>query len=1115
MAGGVSGRPRGDAALGDLARGQAPSTGTAQLPPDSWNDTAAPFVTALLSALIEAQTDRTPEAVAVEYEETELSYANLDAAANRLAHHLLALGCGPGRLVGVCLERSPALVVAVLAVLKAGAAYVPLDPAYPRERLAAMLSDARPSVVLTENGVCGELPGHAGLTVVLESQHPQIAVCPSTRPPARITPDAPAYVIYTSGSSGVPKGVIVAHAGLGNLVRVVAREFGTGPGARVLQFANFSFDAWVAELAMTLPVGGTLVLAPRTRLVNAETLHELLRRARIDVVTLPPAVLAVLDTANLSTLRTVCSAGEACSWDIVDRWSAPGRRVLNGYGPTECTVAVSYYEARPERRAKGSTSVPIGPPLANKRAYVVGQDLALAPIGAPGELLVGGVGTALGYLGREELTAERFLADPFTDDPSARVYRTGDLVRWLPEGVLEFVGRADDQVKLRGFRIELGEIDTVLGAHPDVRSAVTLLREDRPGDRRLVSYVVGEVTQAELRSHLRHRLPEWMVPNAIVVLNAFPLTPNGKVDRRALPAPTVERPAYVAPETPFETLICDVFAKVLRLERVGQDDSFFALGGDSLLATRAAAALADAAGIAIPVPVIFEMPTPRELAPAILARSAGEAERDEIASRLSALSSSKRALIETRLLTAARKRGADRIPRRAPGDPAPLSFAQQRLWFLDQLHPGEHTYNAALPMLVDGYVDGDALQRALDAVVERHQVMRTVYPLGPDGEIRQLVLPGARVELTRLDLTKLPGEQQLLKAMVALRAIASRPFDLARDVTTRSALLRLSGDRNVLMIVSHHICCDGWSREVLFRDLAAFYDAFTTGAAVDLEELPIQYADYALWQRRWLQGPELERQLGYWREALRGVSPTLAMPTDKPRPRIQSSRGAFRWFTVEPGVTEELVRIGREERATLYQTLLAAYEALVFARSGQNDFLIGSPIANRQRREVESLVGLFSNTIVVRAMIGGDPSFRELVNRVREATVGGYAQQDLPFEKLVEVLRPPRDPSRNPLFQTNFRVQAVPPPRLSLGGAPVRPLELDLRIARFDFAMDLHITDDGSLRGHFEYNTDLFEDAWAETMTDDYLALLGDFVRESDLPLSALPSREWMTAAAT
>lgn len=1077
-----------------------------QLPPEAWNDTAAPFQSTLLSELIEAQAALTPDAVAVEFGETALSYAYVDAAANRLAHRLVALGSGPGELVGLCLERSPSLVISVLAVLKSGAAYVPLDPAYPRERLRAMLADARPGVVLTENGVVDELPQHTGLTVTLESQRPELAVCPSTPPGVDIAPEEPAYVIYTSGSSGTPKGVIVPHAGLGNLVAVVAHEFGTGPGTRVLQFANFSFDAWVAELAMTLPVGGTLVLAPRERLANPDTLHGLLSDARIDVVTLPPAVLAVLDTSDLDALRTVCSAGEACSWDIVQRWWAPSRRVLNGYGPTECTVAVAYYQARPDLRPADCVSVPIGAPHANKRVYVVDENLDPVPVGTPGELLVGGVGIAQGYLGREELTAERFLSDPFVADPSARLYRTGDLVRWLAEGVLEFVGRVDDQVKLRGFRIELGEIDAVLAAHPDVRDAATLLREDRPGDRRLVSYVIGDIAQAELRTHLRHRLPEWMVPNAVVILEAFPLTPNGKIDRKRLPAPEIDRPPYVPPETPFEEMITQAFTEVLGLERFGLDDSFFALGGDSLLATRAAARLAHTAGIAIPVSVMFEAPTPRELVPAILVRSAGEdgGEADAIASRLAALSSRKRELLETRLLAMARRTGLQRIPRRSPGDPAPLSFAQQRLWFLDQLHPGGHTYNAALPMLVHGSVDGDALQRALDAVIDRHEVMRTVYPIGGDGEIGQLVLADAHVDLTRLDLARLPAEERFPKAMGALRAIASRPFDLARDVTTRAALLRLGPDRQALMIVSHHICCDGWSREVLFRDLAAFYDTFTTGAALELPELPIQYADYALWQRRWLEGSELERQLGYWRGALSGAPLILDMATDKPRPTIQSSRGAFRWISVEAEVTEPLVQIGREERATLYQTLLAAYQALVFARSGQDDFLIGSPIANRQRREVEALVGLFSNTIVVRAQLAGDPTFRELIGRVRQATVGGYAQQDLPFEKLVEVMRPPRDPSRNPLFQTNFRVQAVPPPRLSLGGAPVAPLELDLRVARFDFAMDLHVKDDGSLRGYFEYNTDLFEDAWAERMANGYVALLGNVVRAPDSPLSAL-----------
>jgi amino acid adenylation domain-containing protein len=1068
---------------------------------DAGQAAAAPS-RSLVHGLVEAQVQRTPDAVAVEFEDATLTYAGLDASANRLAHRLIALGAGRGSLVGICLERSPSLIVGVLAALKAGAAYVPLDPAYPRERMAAMIADARPGILLTENAIVGELPEHRGVTITVEEERQELALCPSSAPICTATPDDPAYVIYTSGSTGVPKGVVVAHAGVGDLATVAVCEFATCPGARVLQFANFSFDSWMAELVMALSVGGTLVLAPRERLANPDTLHAVLAGARIEVVTLPPSVLAVLDTAGLPRLRTVCSAGETCSWAIVERWWTPQRRVLNGYGPTECTVAVAYYRARPDARPAGSVSVPIGAPHAHKRAYVVDEHLAPVPEGTPGELLVGGVGIALGYLNRQELTAERFLPDPFDAASGGRVYRTGDLVRWLPEGVLEFLGRVDNQVKLRGFRIELGEIDAVLTAHPQVRDAIAVMREDRPGRRRIVAYVLGAATPGELRSHLRRRLPEWMVPSAVVVLQTMPLTPNGKVDVSALPAPELDRAPYAAPQTPFEQSVTEIFGAVLGIDPIGLDDSFFELGGDSLLATRAAARLAESVGIPIPVRLLFEAPDARELAQAILVRIAGDGDR--LAPRLAALSSAKRAVIETRLLAAARKADVDRIPRRSPGDPAPLSFAQQRLWFLDQLHPGEHTYNAALPMLVHGPVDGDALQRALDAVVDRHEVMRTVYAMGADGEIAQVVLPAAHVDLTRLDLSRLPESERLAKAILVLRAVGSRPFDLAHDVTTRAALLRLDERRWALMIVSHHICCDGWSRDVLFRDVAAFYNAFTTGERVALPELPIQYADYALWQRRWLDGPELERQREHWQAALAGAPPTLDMPTDKPRPTMQSSRGALRWMTVAPELGEALVRLGREDRATLYQTLLAAYQALVFARSGQHDFLIGSPIANRQRIEVESLIGFFSNTLVVRAQVDGDPTFRELVRRVWESTVAGYAHQDLPFEQLVELLRPPRDASRNPLFQTNFRVQAVPPPRLSIGGALVEPLELSLQTSRFDFAMDFHAEADGTLRGYLEYNTDLFEPVWAEQMASDYLALLAEVVGTPDVPLSQL-----------
>lgn len=1068
------------------------------------NEAAAPYRPRLIHRLFEDQADRTPRAVAVEIEGHAVDYAALDADANRLAHLLGEFGAGPGQLVGICLERSTAMVGAALATLKCGAAYVPLDPAYPRSRLGDMLADCRPAVVITDDVLAPELPEHTSEVLNLDHERARLAAQPATRPDALLEPDDPAYVIYTSGSSGIPKGVVVAHAGIGNLTEVVRNEFATGPAARVLQFASFSFDAWVAELAMTLLVGGTLVLAARERLADLAALRQVLSSGRIEVVTLPPSVLALLDPEGLPQLRTVCAAGETCSWEVAARWSAPGRRFLNGYGPTEATVAATYYQAGGVRPS-GAATVPIGAPIANKRTYVVDPALQPVPEGEPGELLVGGVGIALGYLGRPELTAEKFIADPFASEPGARAYRTGDLVRRLPGGELEFIGRVDDQVKLRGFRIELGEIDAVLRAHPAVRDAVTIVREDSAAHPQLVAYIVGRQAGRELRSHLRERLPEWMVPSAIVALESFPLTPNGKVDRRALPAPSAVASEYIAPRTPLEQIATEVFAQVLGCEHVGAEGDFFALGGDSLLATQAASRLTGALGHRIPPSMLFESPSPAELAGSIIVHMARE-HGERVGSQLQKLSLQKRILLERKMLAAARRAGVERIPRRSPGDPAPLSFAQYRLWFLDQLLPGAHTYNAALPMIVHGAVDARALQHALDAVIERHEVMRTVYPTDGDGSPRQEVLASARVELTVRDLTSLPAAERRSAAIAELRQEGCRPFNLARDVTTRAMLIRLDEAEHAMMIVSHHICCDGWSRDVLFSDLTAFYEAFLNGSEAELPELPIQYADYALWQRRWLTGAELERQLAYWRETLAGVPPALELPTDRPRPQVQSFSGAFHWFSVPAELTHSLTALSREQRATLYQTLLAAYSALVFARSGQGDFLVGSPIANRHHLELESLMGFFSNTLVVRPQVQAEQSFRELIERVRAATLGGYAHQDLPFEKLVEMLRPPRDPSRNPLFQTNFRAQEVPPPQLSLAGAPVEPLELDLATARFDFAMDLRAESDASLRGYFEYSTDLFNEATAIRMAEDYVSLLEEAAATPDAPISELPT---------
>jgi amino acid adenylation domain-containing protein len=1058
--------------------------------------------TRLVHELFEDRVDAAPTAVAVEAASTAVDYAVLDAEANRLAHHLVGLGAGPGRLVAICLDRGVAMMVAALAVLKSGAAYVPLDPHYPSPRLGEMLKDCGAMVVIVDDGAALRLPSHRARAVNLDREQASIAAAPADRLEPKVGPGDPAYVIYTSGSTGTPKGVVVPHAGVENLAEVVACEFATGPGARVLQFASFSFDAWVAELAMSLLSGGTLVIAARAQLASPELLHDLLAEARIDVVTLPPSVLALLEPAGLAGLRTVCAAGETCSWEVARRWAAPGRRFLNGYGPTEVTVAAAYHRLDRLERPDAVT-VPIGAPIANKRAYVMDEQLRELPDGEPGELVIAGAGVALGYLGRPELTSERFVTDPGSLDPNARAYRTGDLVRRLGDGQLEFIGRVDDQVKVRGFRIEPGEIDAALRAHDQVRDAVTITRSDASGPPQLVSYVIGGPGGRALREHLRAVLPEWMVPNAVVAVDAFPLTPNGKIDTRALPAPRQVAAGGVAPRTPVERAVADVFAEVLGLERVTTEDDFLALGGDSLRATQAASRLTSVLAHEVAPEWLFESPTPAELAMRVVVELA-RAHGGRVSAELHRLSLPKRTLLERRLLASARAAGPERIPRRAPGDPAPLSFAQYRLWFLDQLRPGEHIYNAALPMIVRGHVDRAALQHALDAVIERHEVMRTIYPAGEDGQPSQVVLPDARVPLSVADFSHLPPGQRRQAAIDALREEGCRPFDLTSDVTTRARLIKLSDDEYALVIVSHHICCDGWSRDVLFRDLGAFYDAFHEGRAAQLPPLPIQYADYAVWQRRWLTGEVLERQVAYWRETLAGVPTTLDLPTHRPRPRMQSFRGAFHWFTLSAELAGLLGAISRVQRATLYQTLLAGYATLVFARSGQGDFLVGSPIANRHHLELESLVGFFSNTLVVRVRVSAEQTFRELIDDVRRTTLGGYAHQDLPFEKVVEVLRPPRDTSRNPLFQTNFRAQGVPLPRLDLGGAPVEMLELDLATARFDFAMDLRAEDDGSLRGYFEYSTDLFTDATAVAMAADYASILAEAAARPDAPLGQL-----------
>ncbi|MFD8008357.1 amino acid adenylation domain-containing protein, partial [Streptomyces mirabilis] len=906
-----------------------------------WNDTAVEVPAVTVPELFAARVAGTPDAVAVVGNGVELTYRELDERANRLAHCLVDRGVGAESVVAVCMERGAELVVSLLAVLKAGGAYLPIDPQAPAERIAFMLADSRAVALVGSEEVLDELPVRRMLTVAVDAPLVQaaLAMAPVTAPQIFVEPEGLAYVIYTSGSTGVPKGVGLAHAGAVNLVAAQVERLGVGSGCRVLQFASVGFDAATWELLMAVCSGAALVVASAEELLPGVGLAGVVARFGVTHATLPPAVLSVLASEELASVSTLVSAGEALGAELVERF-AGGRRFVNAYGPTEVTVCATM------TGALGEGEPSIGGPNPNVRVYVLDGYLSPVAPGVVGELYVAGAGVARGYVRRPGLTAERFVADPFGGD-GGRMYRTGDRVKWTEDGQLVFLGRADDQVKVRGFRVEPGEVQAVIAGHPQVGQAAVIAREDVPGEVRLVAYVVpaedaGTVGLPELvRAFAGERLPEYMVPSAVVVLDALPLTVNGKIDRRALPAPEYTAGAGRAAATPQERALCEAFAEVLGLEKVSVDDDFFALGGHSLLATRLVSRVRALLDVEAEISDVFEAPTV-----AALAARLGGAEQ-----------------ARTALVAGVR-------PERLP-----LSFAQQRLWFLGQLEGRTAAYNAPIVQGLSGEVDRALLGAALRDVLGRHEVLRTVVAVA-DGQPYQQVLELDELEW-ELQLVEVAPEQ-LADAVAEATGYA---FDLSVDIPFRATLIE-AGAQRVLALVLHHIAADGWSKSPLTRDLFAAYAARLEGRAPEWAPLPVQYADYALWQRELLgeaDDPEslLSRQVTYWREALAGAPEELELPFDRPRPAVSSHRGHRVPLEVSPELHAHLAELARAEGVTMFMVLQAAL-AVLFSRLGAGtDIPIGVAVAGRTDEALDELVGFFVNTLVMRTDLSGDPSFTQ------------------------------------------------------------------------------------------------------------------------------------------
>ncbi|HEX5746349.1 MAG TPA: amino acid adenylation domain-containing protein, partial [Archangium sp.] len=1042
-----------------------------------WNATRVDYPhESTIPSLFEAQVERAPDSVAVEYQGQTLTYRQLNSRSNQLAHHLRQLGVGPEVRVGLCLERSLELVVGILGVLKAGGTYVPFDPSYPADRLSFMLQDTGVKVILTQSHLANALPTRDALFIRLDADWEQVRVHPESNPSSGPSAGNTAYVMYTSGSTGRPKGVCVPHRGVVRLVQG-STFIDMGPQEVFLQLAPISFDASTLELWGSLLHGAKLVIYP----AGTPSLDELgtaLVRSGITTLWLTAALFEQMQATQPHALRGVrqlLAGGDVLPVGRVKERLSHGGLLVNGYGPTENTTFTCCYPMS-EVSQVGHT-VSIGRPISSTQVYLLDAWMQPVPVGVAGELYAGGDGLASGYLHRPELTAEKFIPHPFSSEPGARLYRTGDLARYLPDGRIEFLGRIDNQVKVRGFRIELGEVESVLAQHPQVRETVVVVREDVPGDKRLVAYVVANDAAPEasaLRSWMKERLPEYMVPPAYVVMEALPLSPNGKVDRKSLPAPEQAQTEYVAPRNETERLLAQLWSEVLGVARVGIHDSFFDLGGHSLLATQLLSRLRATFQVELPLRSLFE------------------------ATSIAAL-----ALKLEEALRAGQGVQAPPLTRVSREGSLPLSFAQQRLWFLDQLQPGSSFYNIPTAVRLEGALDVPALERALHELVRRHESLRTTFHTH-QGQPVQVISADGSLLLQVEDLRSLPSAEREAEAQRRTLAYALRPFDLGRGPVLRALLLRLDEHQHVLVLTMHHIVSDGWSMGVLVREMAALYETFSQGRPSPLPELPVQYADYSAWQRDWLQGEVLEQQLGWWRQQLADAPRALELPTDKSRPPVQTHRGATCRVLLPLPLSLAVKSLAQREGATPFMVLLAAFQVLMSRYSGQDDISVGSPIAGRNRGEVEGLIGFFVNTLVLRSRLSPQQSFRELLARVRETTLGAYAHQDVPFEKLVEELQPERDQSRSPLFQVMFTVQNSPMPELAAQGLKLKPLTLEADTAKFDLTLTMMETDQG-FTGDLEYNTDLYEASRARRMLGHLRLLLEGIVAAPERKLHELP----------
>lgn len=1066
---------------------------------------------ATLHQLISEQAARTPEAIALVFEDERLSYGELDQRSNQLAQHLRGLGVEPNQPVALVIERSLEMVVGLLGIMKAGGAYIPVDPAYPSDRVAYMLEDSQSKIILTEEGLLDGLPTNTASVLCLDRDWPQIAAESNAAAPATAQAEDLAYIIYTSGSTGRPKGVELPHRALVNFMCGLREEPGLGPSDRLLAVTTLSFDIAGLELYLPLVVGATVVLASRSLASDGRLLAEALEKEAITVMQATPASWRLLLEAGWggkADLRIFCG-GETFPRDLADRLLPCCAELWNLYGPTEATIWSTL-----QRVESAAGPVPIGHPIANTEIQILDDSLQPVAPGETGELFIGGEGLARGYFQRPELTAERFLDHPLEPGSGKRLYRTGDLAKYRPDGTLEHQGRVDFQVKVRGFRIELGEIEANLEQQSEVKQAVVLAREDRPGDKQLVAYVTSkqgtETTSRALREALRESLPDYMVPGLFVFLDAFPLTPNGKVDRNALPAPTADHTArseeYLAPRNADEGRLASLWSEVLRVEKIGVQDDFFELGGDSLKVAQVATRIREAFKVDMPLRLLFENPTVAALLPAIEALPPSAAGLEELP------------------LTEVKR-----------GELIPLSFAQERVWFIHQLNPENLAYNFHSWIGYRGKLNFAALQQALEEVLRRHESYRSTFPM-IDGRPQQIVHPAEPYSLTLIDFSVQPDDRRAAALQAWCDEEFERRFDLNVLPLVRWTLVRMDAEEHLLMHSEHHLVHDGWSFNVFLCELVDLYRAYAAGEPSPLPELPVQFAEFATWQHQWMQGAVSDHQLAYWKERFKTIPPVLDLPHKGPRPASQTFRGTSLRPEIPLDLCNNLRALSRQEGSTLFMTMLTGFMAMLHRYSGETDVAIGTFFANRRQQASEGLVGMILNNVVIRASLESDPTVREFIAQVRDLLLEGAEHQDVPFDRVVEAVQPKRDLSYNPLFQVMFSFHDEPMPEETLEGLDVKltPV-LSNGSAKFDLGV-IGIPhsaqyvglpqggDQDALTMIWEHNTDIFETSTIARMIEHYKILLAAMVadpeqRISDLPLGSAEERrqqlvDWNATAA-